>query len=153
MFNLFKAKSSLSFYYTIIGLTSRQSTVCPRSIDPFYIVTNYIELAKTSWTDSTNFLIYFTPWRRWCKNHATSLMYQPLDLSTVSLALPTISASLARGFTRGSYITWWFWLCCARMKRIGLFGWKINNLWLLSILSSALNRSNNRYFSLRPYFW
>ena len=26
-------------------------TICPRSIDPFYIVTNYIKWVKTSWTD------------------------------------------------------------------------------------------------------
>ena len=28
-------------------------TVCPRSIDPFYIVNYYIKWSKTSWTDST----------------------------------------------------------------------------------------------------
>ena len=28
------------------------STVCPRSLDPIYIVTYYIIWVKTSWTDS-----------------------------------------------------------------------------------------------------
>ena len=28
--------------------------VCPRSLDPFYKVSNYINLVKTSWTDSTH---------------------------------------------------------------------------------------------------
>ena len=29
------------------------STVCPRSFDPFYVVNYNIKLVKTSWTDST----------------------------------------------------------------------------------------------------
>ena len=28
-------------------------TICPRSIDPFYIVTYYIKWVTTFWTDST----------------------------------------------------------------------------------------------------
>ena len=30
-----------------------QSTVCPRSSDPFYIVTYYIKWVTTSWTDGS----------------------------------------------------------------------------------------------------
>ena len=32
-------------------------TMCPRSSDPFYIVTYYIKLVTTSWTDSTKGLV------------------------------------------------------------------------------------------------
>ena len=34
----------------------RLFTVCPRSSDPFYLVTHYIKWVPTSWTDSTNFI-------------------------------------------------------------------------------------------------
>ena len=30
----------------------RESTVCPQSSDPFYVLTNYIKLVTTSWTHS-----------------------------------------------------------------------------------------------------
>ena len=30
---------------------SEPRTVCPRSLDPFHVVSYYIELVKTSWTD------------------------------------------------------------------------------------------------------
>ena len=33
---------------------SNLTTVCPRSSDPFYTVTYYIEWVTTSWTDGNN---------------------------------------------------------------------------------------------------
>ena len=36
---------------------SKVYTVCPRSSDPFYIVTYYIKWVTTSWTDS-NIIIH-----------------------------------------------------------------------------------------------
>ena len=32
-------------------MVSTEITVCPRSSDPFYVVTNYIKRVTTSWTD------------------------------------------------------------------------------------------------------
>ena len=33
------------------GVWPRKDTVCPRSSDPFYVVTYYIKWVTTSWTD------------------------------------------------------------------------------------------------------
>ena len=35
------------------------STVCPRSLDPFYIESCYIELVKTSWTNAVYLMCVF----------------------------------------------------------------------------------------------
>ena len=32
-----------------------KGTLCPRSVDPFYIVLYYIKWVKTFWTDSTEY--------------------------------------------------------------------------------------------------
>ena len=37
---------------SLLSLT--KSTLCPRSCDPFYIVTNYIKGLTTSWTHNSN---------------------------------------------------------------------------------------------------
>ena len=39
--------------FSIGGKLLDHHTVCPRSSDPFYIVTNYIKWVTTSWTHST----------------------------------------------------------------------------------------------------
>ena len=35
------------------GIQRVTDTVCPKSLNPFYLVTYYIEWGKTSWTHST----------------------------------------------------------------------------------------------------
>ena len=44
-----------------------QSTVCPRSSDPFYIVTYYIKLVTTSWTEGRT--------REWERKDSNLLTY------------------------------------------------------------------------------
>ena len=39
--------------YFIISLRIQQNTMCPRSSDPFYIVSYYIKWVTTSWTHSS----------------------------------------------------------------------------------------------------
>ena len=48
-----------------------------------------------------------------------------------------------------SYIRWKLRTYCARIKKIGNFRERTSLLWLLSILSNAINRSNNRESSSR----
>ena len=49
------SKNSLHFidFFILVPLLLRY-TVCPRSSDLFYIVTYYIKLVTTSWTDDIN---------------------------------------------------------------------------------------------------
>ena len=44
----YQKSNTLKYVYTVLH------TVCPRSSDPFYIVTYYIKLVITSWTDNSS---------------------------------------------------------------------------------------------------
>ena len=52
------------------GKTNIQYTVCPRSSDPFYVVTHYIKWVTTSWTYSKK-----NPQKTKKCKHLNSLVY------------------------------------------------------------------------------
>ena len=47
------------FLYVIDLFSIRKSTICPRSLDPFNIVSYYVKWAKTSWTYSVHFILFY----------------------------------------------------------------------------------------------
>ena len=55
MYDNYSKKKGANMKFTIIFLKigyfwPRLSTMCPRSSDPFYVVTYYMKLVTTSWT-------------------------------------------------------------------------------------------------------
>ena len=47
-----------------IAIGTVQYTVCPRSSDPVYIVTYYIEWVNTSWTDGNKKVKIYISWKQ-----------------------------------------------------------------------------------------
>ena len=43
-----------NFYNYIENIPNNEPSVCPRSSDPFYVVTYYLKWVTTSWTYSIN---------------------------------------------------------------------------------------------------
>ena len=58
---------------TAYTYVSNAHNICPRSLDPFYLVSYYIDWAKTSWTDSTS-LIFLELATRFYQEHKPDLV-------------------------------------------------------------------------------
>ena len=55
-FTKFKSNNDLQYIFIyFVGIID--TTVCPRSCDPFYIVTYYIKWVTTSWTDGRTLIV------------------------------------------------------------------------------------------------
>ena len=130
-----------------IGLTKHNcewEVVCPRSSDPFYIVTYYIRWVTTSWTQSMDAyvtsMVFDSEKNEHVHRKASLLQSWPTGFSSPAGPLLILSRGNPPTTPHGPCIRWWKRIFCAHMEENKSFRRKKFDLWLVSIKSNIFKR-------------